>query len=102
MATAHGETAHHTFLIRKVLHTQVATCPTSVERLRMATVHRNLIDAPRLSIPQLAKRLGLAESTAWRLVYNREIHSIKIGGRRFVFVHDVEKYLSREVNHASC
>lgn len=57
-----------------------------------------LLDATRLTIPELAARLRVSPAWAWRAVLygvsGMKIPSIKLGGKRFVFVADVEKLLA--------
>lgn len=58
-----------------------------------------LIDSPRLSINEVAARLGLHVSTVWRWCIKgcrgRSLPSITFGGRRYVLVSELEQFLNK-------
>lgn len=57
----------------------------------------SLIDAERLSLKDAARRLGVSLPTVWRWclhgVSGRKLASLQIGGRRYVLLADLERFL---------
>lgn len=57
----------------------------------------SLIDAERLAITEVAKRLNVHVATVWRWVKGvggRRLPSVKILGRRYVLLADLEDFLT--------
>ncbi len=62
------------------------------------TATLSIIDAPRLSLTDVAGRLDVGVSTVWRWVMRgskgRKLASILVGGRRYVLESDLESFLA--------
>ena len=55
----------------------------------------SIIGARRLTFSEAARQLGVHVGTIWRWYMNRGLPSIKIGGRRYLLVEDLEAFLRR-------
>ncbi len=57
-----------------------------------------LLDSPRLSINEAARRLGVHTSSLWRWILTgtrgRKLRTFLVGGRRYVLVADLEAFLA--------
>jgi len=57
-----------------------------------------LLDSPRLSITEAARRLGVHPSSLWRWILTgargRKLPTILVGARRYVLVADLEAFLA--------
>ncbi len=50
-----------------------------------------------LDVKQVRERLGISESTLFRLIKNRELKGFKVGGRKWRFEEsDIEDYIKRQ------
>lgn len=60
-------------------------------------MNTHLIDSPRLSMSEGARRVGVSTATFWRWalrgVRGRRLPTILVGGRRWVLLTDVEAFL---------
>lgn len=58
---------------------------------------RKILDSERMSLSKAARRVGVHTGTLWRWalsgVGGRKLVTVKIGGRRFVLVRDLEEFL---------
>ena len=65
----------------------------------------SLLDAPRLSITEAARRLGVHTSSVWRWVLTgargRKLPTIMVGARRYIIIADLEKFLASGLTSAS-
>ena len=57
-----------------------------------------LLDSPRLSINEAARRLGVHPSSLWRWILTgargRKLRTFLVGGRRYILVADLEAFLA--------
>lgn len=53
-----------------------------------------------VSVNEAADYLGLGRSSLNRLIYNNELLSIKIGGRRLIPAVELKNYLNKAINEA--
>ena len=57
-----------------------------------------LLDAPRLSMSEVARRLGVHTSSVWRWKLRgsggRKLRTFLVGGRRYILVADLEAFLA--------
>ena len=65
----------------------------------------NLLDAPRLTVIQAARRVGVHPSSLWRWILTgargRKLPTIFVGARRYVLVAELEAYLASGLTSAS-
>jgi predicted transcriptional regulator len=56
-----------------------------------------VLDRPRLTMREVAKRAGVDVTTAWRWVLRgvrgQQLRSVSVGGRRFVMIEDLDGFL---------
>ncbi|EXJ51496.1 helix-turn-helix domain-containing protein [Microbacterium sp. MRS-1] len=49
-----------------------------------------------LTLPESMERLRVSKATLYRLIRDREIPSVKIAARRFIFESDLERFLTHQ------
>lgn len=58
-------------------------------------VHKDtLLDAPRLTVNETARRLKVHRSTIWRWILKGKLPSLHVFGRRFLLLADLEAFIS--------
>lgn len=46
------------------------------------------------TVPETAERLGLGESTVWRLIHNRQLRAVKIGRSTRCIDSDIDAFVA--------
>lgn len=48
-----------------------------------------------MSVPEVAERLGVGQRSAWRLIAENRLQTIKIGRRRLVSPQDLDEFIAK-------
>ncbi len=96
--TAMASTSIHVHAAGLVRHTRTTTHFAGRHMVSAQNTNpSSLIDAPRLTFTEVARRLNVNSSTIWRWVRKgvrgRKLPSLSVGGRRFILESDLEAFL---------
>lgn len=57
---------------------------------------QHTISGRLLTLPESMERLRVSRATLYRLIRDRELPSVKIAARRFIFESDLERFLAHQ------